>query len=67
MDKGETPDFQKVTDPPCYVSKNGTLANAGAGCDAVTFQNPETQGKEEKAGGTSVLSYGEEDEFYVDV
>jgi putative DNA primase/helicase len=67
MDKGQTPDFQRVTKGGCNSSKNGTLANTGAGCDAVTLQNPESQGKEEKAGGTSVLSYGEEDEFYVDV
>lgn len=67
MDKGETHDFQKVTDPPCYVSKNSTVANTGAGCDAVTFQNTQSQGREEKARGTSVLSYDEEEEFDVDV
>jgi hypothetical protein len=43
MDKGQTHDFQKVTDPPCYVSKNGPFANTGAGCDGVTAQNPENR------------------------
>lgn len=40
MDKGQTPDFQNVTKGVCDVSENGTLANAGAGCDVVTFENP---------------------------
>jgi len=45
MDKGQTTDFQNVTNPPCDVSENGTLANAGAGCDGVTDENPESRGK----------------------
>ena len=42
MDKGQTPDFQNVTKGVCDVSENGTLANAGAGCDVVTVGNQES-------------------------
>jgi len=50
MDKGRTPVFKKVTDPLCNALENGTLANTGAACNAVTPQNPESQGKEKKEG-----------------
>jgi hypothetical protein len=68
MDKGETPDFQKVTDPLCDTSKNGTSANPGAGCDGVTLQNQDLQGEEEKSGEMGAdLFEVKEAELHVDI
>lgn len=41
MDKGRNPNFQSVTETPCDVSENDTLANDGAGCDGVPDENQE--------------------------
>ncbi|GJL66734.1 MAG: hypothetical protein NPIRA05_17050 [Nitrospirales bacterium] len=67
MNKGENPYLQLVTEEKGNYLKNGALANTGADCNSVTFQNTKTRTEEENAGEPGVLFYGEEEEFDVDV